>query len=138
MATRTPLSRRLLKSASASSVGRATTFVLGGAPSPGASYFWRSLMLASTLGLLGRLAEARGHAADLVRQRPDFPTRGRTLIGRLIKFPEVSEPIVAGLERAGLSLERREEQPLAKADPVRRPWEAGRERSGKNRPAAIR
>ena len=60
------------------------------------AYFWRSLMLASTLGLLGRLAEAERDAADLVRQRPDFPSRGRTLIGRLIKFPEVSEPILDG------------------------------------------
>ena len=61
-------------------------------------------MLASTLGLLGRRAEAEQDAADLVRQRPDFPSRGRTLIGRLIKFPEVSDPIVEGLERAGLHL----------------------------------
>jgi adenylate cyclase len=67
-------------------------------------YFWRSLMLASTLGLLGRLTEAERNAADLVRQRPDFPSRGRALIGRLIKFPEVSEPILEGLERAGLHL----------------------------------
>jgi adenylate cyclase len=68
------------------------------------AYFWRSLMLASTLGLLGRLAEAERNAADLVRQRPDFPSRGRTLISRLVKFPEVSEPILEGLERAGLHL----------------------------------
>ncbi len=67
-------------------------------------WFWRLLMLASTLGLLGRRAEAERVAADLVRERPDFPTRGRTLIGRLIKFPEVSDPILEGLERAGLHL----------------------------------
>ncbi len=69
-----------------------------------AVWFWRPLMLASTLGLLGRRAEAERIAADLVRERPDFPTRGRTLIGRLIKFPEVSEPIVEGLRLAGLHL----------------------------------
>jgi tetratricopeptide (TPR) repeat protein len=66
------------------------------------AYFWRLLMRASTLGLLGRLAEAERVAADLVRVRPDFPSRGRTLIGRLIKFPDVSGPIFEGLERAGL------------------------------------
>lgn len=69
-----------------------------------AVWFWRPLMLASTLGLLGRLGEAERIAADLVRERPDFPIRGRTLIGRLIKFPDVSGPILEGLERAGLHL----------------------------------
>ena len=68
-------------------------------------FFWRSLMLASTLGLMGRLAEAEREAAELLRQRPDFPSRGRTLIGRVIKFPEVSDRILAGLEQAGLHLE---------------------------------
>ena len=67
-------------------------------------WFWRLLMLASTLGLLGRLDEAGRIAADLVRERPDFPSRGRTLIGRLIRFPEVSDPILEGLARAGLHL----------------------------------
>lgn len=69
-----------------------------------AVWFWRPLMLASTLGQLGRPAEAERAVADLVRERPDFPTRGRTLIGRLIKFPQVREPILEGLERAGLRL----------------------------------
>ena len=68
-------------------------------------FFWRSLMLASTLGLMGRRAEAEKGAAELLRQRPDFPYRGRTLIGRVIKFPEMAEPILEGLERAGLHLE---------------------------------
>ena len=67
-------------------------------------WFWRLLMLASTLGLLGRRGRGGAGAADLLRERPDFPSRGRTLIGRLIKFPEVSDPILEGLERAGLHL----------------------------------
>ena len=71
---------------------------------PTAVWFWRLLMLASTLGLLGRRGEAERIAADLVRERPDFPSRGRTLIGRLIRFPEVSDPILEGLARAGLHL----------------------------------
>jgi adenylate cyclase len=69
------------------------------------AYFWRSLMLASTLGLLGRFAEAQKEVAELLRQKPAFPSRGRTLIGRLIKFPEVSGRILEGLEGAGLRLE---------------------------------
>jgi adenylate cyclase len=69
------------------------------------AHFWRSLMRASTLGLMGRIAEAEQEAAELQRQKRDFRSRGRTLIGRLIKFPEVSGPILEGLERAGLRLD---------------------------------
>jgi adenylate cyclase len=68
-------------------------------------FFWRSLMLTSTLGLMGRIVEAERVAAELLRQKPDFPSRGRTLIGHVIKFPEVSDRIQAGLEQAGLHLE---------------------------------
>ena len=69
------------------------------------TFFWRSLMLASTLGLLGRRAEAEREAKELVRRRPDFERRGRILIGRMIKFPEITDRILAGLEEAGLRLE---------------------------------
>jgi adenylate cyclase len=71
---------------------------------PDTGHFWRSLMRTSTLGLLGRVAEAQQEAAELLRQKPDFPSRGRTLIGRVIKFPEISDRIRAGLEQAGLHL----------------------------------
>ncbi len=53
---------------------------------------------------MGRIAEAEQEAAELLRQKPEFPSRGRTLIGRLIKFPEIMNRIVAGLEQAGLHL----------------------------------
>jgi adenylate cyclase len=68
------------------------------------AFFWRSLMLASTLGLLGRHAEAEREGKELLRRRPDFERRGRLLVGRMIKFPEVSDRILAGLEEAGLRL----------------------------------
>ncbi len=68
------------------------------------TFFWRSLMLASTLGLLGRRAEAEREAKELVRLRPDFERRGHILIGRVIKFPEIRDRILAGLEEAGLRL----------------------------------
>jgi TolB-like protein/tetratricopeptide (TPR) repeat protein len=71
---------------------------------PDSGYFWRALMLTASLGLLDRVAEAQRAAADLLIRKPDFPRRGRVLIGRLVKFPEVSRPILEGLERAGLSL----------------------------------
>ena len=68
-------------------------------------YFWRSLMRASTLGLMGRTAEAEQEAAELLRQKPDFRRRGQALIGRLIKIPEVSGQILEGMARAGLCLD---------------------------------
>ena len=43
--------------------------------------------------------------ADLLNGTPDFARRGRTLIGRLIKFPDLSDRIVDGLAKAGLVLD---------------------------------
>jgi adenylate cyclase len=68
------------------------------------TFFWRSVMRAACLGLLGRIPEARSEVADLLSRRPDFPARGRVLIGRYIKFPETMGPIVEGLAKAGLPL----------------------------------
>jgi adenylate cyclase len=69
------------------------------------TFFWRALMRAASLGLLGRKAEAKREAAELLRQKPDFAKRGRTLIGRYIKFPELHARIVSGLAKAGLVLD---------------------------------
>jgi hypothetical protein len=62
-------------------------------------------MRACCLGHLGRLPEARLEAAELLRKKPDFVSRGRTPIGRLIKCPEPSERVVAGLAKAGPELD---------------------------------
>lgn len=67
-------------------------------------FFWRSLMRASCLGHLGRRAEAKAEVAELLRSKPDFASRGRTLIGRLVKFPDLFESVVGGLAKAGLKL----------------------------------
>lgn len=69
------------------------------------TFFWRALMRASSLGLLGRKKEAKLEAAELIRQKPDFARRGRTLIGRYMKFPELQTRIVSGLAKAGLALD---------------------------------
>jgi adenylate cyclase len=69
-----------------------------------ATFFWRALMRACCLGHLGRVAEAKHEAAELLRSKPDFASRGRTLIGRLIKFPDLFERVVDGLAKAGLAL----------------------------------
>ena len=72
---------------------------------PDATFFWRSLMRACCLGHLGRRAEAKPELAELLQKKPDFARRGRTLIGRYIKFPDLLEQIVDGLRKAGLKLE---------------------------------
>ncbi len=68
------------------------------------AFFWRSVMQACSLGLLGRASEAGDAVAQLQRTQPDFRHRGRELIGRLIKFPDLQARIVEGLARAGLEL----------------------------------
>jgi adenylate cyclase len=71
------------------------------------TFFVRAMMRASCLGHLGRLEEARMEVGELLAKKPDFPARGRTLIGRLVKFPELLERVVEGLEKAGLAMDRR-------------------------------
>ena len=66
-----------------------------------ATFFWRSLMRASCLGHLGRRAEAKLEIAELLRKKPHFARRGRTLIGRHIKFPDLLEQVVRGPAQGG-------------------------------------
>jgi adenylate cyclase len=68
------------------------------------AFFWRSLMRASCLGLLGRANEARVEVAEIRRQKPLFEKRGRILIGYYIKPAELQERVIEGLSKAGLSL----------------------------------
>jgi tetratricopeptide (TPR) repeat protein len=72
---------------------------------PDVTFFWRALMRACCLGHLGRAEEAKLEAAELLRRKPDFASRGRILIGRYIKFPELSDRVVGGLAKAGLALD---------------------------------
>jgi tetratricopeptide (TPR) repeat protein len=67
-------------------------------------FFWRALMRACCLGHLGRSAEAQAEAAELLRRKPDFRSRGRVLIGHYVKQPDVLSRVVEGLEKAGLTL----------------------------------
>ncbi|HMN45521.1 MAG TPA: hypothetical protein PKE27_13135 [Povalibacter sp.] len=71
---------------------------------PDRVFFWRDLMITSCLGLLGRTQEARASAAELLRIKPDFARRGRTLIGHYIKSPELRERIAEGCRKAGIVL----------------------------------
>jgi len=64
--------------------------------------FWEPLMKAAVFGLLGKLAEGRKAVDALLTLKPDFPSRGRVLIGHYIKFEEIVERVVDGLTQAGL------------------------------------
>ena len=70
------------------------------------AFFWRSLMRACCLGHLGRTEDARGPIAELLRTKPDFRSRGRTLIGRLLKHSEMQARVADGLAKAGLVLDQ--------------------------------
>ncbi|HJS58930.1 MAG TPA: response regulator [Vicinamibacteria bacterium] len=69
------------------------------------AFYWRPMMRACCLGHLGRAQDARPEVAELLRQKPDFPSRGRTLIGHYIKFEDIQERIADGLRRAHLRLD---------------------------------
>jgi adenylate cyclase len=68
------------------------------------SLFWEPLAKAATLGLLGRSEEGKRAAEELLRLKPDFPTRGRVLIGHYIKFAEVFDCVIEGLRSVGVDL----------------------------------
>ena len=68
------------------------------------TFFVRSMMRACCLGHLGRKGDAKPELAALLASKPDFRTRGRTLIGRLIKFPHLLGTVVDGLRKAGLAV----------------------------------
>jgi TolB-like protein len=67
--------------------------------------FWDPLMKAANFGLLGRIEKGRQAAKNLLTLKPDFRSRGRVLIGHYIKFEEIVECIVEGLNKVGLSLD---------------------------------
>src|SRR5262249_8428169 len=68
------------------------------------AFFWRSLMRASTLGLLGREGEARAEVTELLRLKPNFVDRGRGLIGCCCGGEDIRRRVEEGLARAGLRL----------------------------------
>jgi TolB-like protein len=66
--------------------------------------FWDPLIKASTLGLLDKKTEGQEFAQKLLQLRPDFPQKGRQLIGNFIKFEEIASRIEEGLRRVGLEI----------------------------------
>jgi len=67
--------------------------------------FWYPLAKAATLGLLGRGEEGKPFAENLLKLKPNFPTRGGILIRHYIKFEEIVERVIEGLRKSGLKVE---------------------------------
>jgi adenylate cyclase len=67
--------------------------------------FWDPLIKAATFGLLGRYEEGRRAAEELLKLKPDFPSRGRILIKHYIKFEDIVERTIDGLSKCGLNIE---------------------------------
>jgi len=67
-------------------------------------FFWDPLMKAAAFGQLGRIEEGREATENLLKLKPDFPTRGRVLIGHYVKFEEIVERIISGLGQCGLEI----------------------------------
>ena len=60
-------------------------------------------MRAAALSCLGRQNEAKTALSQLLKLEPDFATRGRGMIGRYVKVDEISDALIAGLQKAGLT-----------------------------------
>jgi len=67
--------------------------------------FWDPLNRAVTLGLLGRVEEAKKNVIELLKLKPNFNARGRSLIRNLIKSDELVEQFIESLEKADLYLD---------------------------------
>jgi hypothetical protein len=68
------------------------------------TFFWAWITRACALGLLGRRAEAEDAVSNLVKLKPDFPSRAREVIGRFVKVEELVNRMLEGLRKAGLAV----------------------------------
>ena len=68
------------------------------------SLFWDPLLRAVILGHLGRLKEGNRNVEEILKLKPDFPARGRSLIKHFIKSDELVEGHIEGLKKSGLDL----------------------------------
>ena len=66
--------------------------------------FWDPLMKAAACGLNEKREEGRRAVDDLLALKPDFSKRGRRLIRYYIKFDDIVNWTVEGLEKCGLKI----------------------------------
>ena len=69
------------------------------------AFFWDQIARASSLGLIGNIEDGRKSAAELLKLKPNFAERGRILIGHFIKFEDIVERVVDGLNAVGIQVE---------------------------------
>jgi adenylate cyclase len=67
--------------------------------------FLNHLARASSLGLLGNIEDGRKSAAELLKLKPDFSERGGILIRHYIKFEDIVERVIDGLNAVGIQVE---------------------------------
>jgi adenylate cyclase len=67
-------------------------------------FFWDQIVKASSLGLLGNIEDGRKIAAELLKLKPDFPARGRILIRHYIKFEDILDRVIKGLNAVGVEV----------------------------------
>ena len=67
--------------------------------------FWVPFVKAATYGQLGNVEEGKRAVENLLKLKPDFPTRGRVLIKHYIKFEDILEHVIEGLNNVGLRIE---------------------------------
>jgi TolB-like protein len=66
--------------------------------------FWDPLLKAASLGLQGKIDEGVQAGKELLKCKPDFPERGRVLIRHYIKFDDIVERVILGLEKVGIEI----------------------------------
>jgi len=67
-------------------------------------FFWEQIAKAATLGLLGRIEDAKQAKTKLLKLKPDFSGQGLRLIRHYVKFDDIAERIFEGLRKAGIEL----------------------------------
>jgi tetratricopeptide (TPR) repeat protein len=67
-------------------------------------FFWDQIVKASSLGLLGNIEDGRKIAAELLKLKPDFPASGRILMRHYIKFEDILERVIKGLNAVGVEV----------------------------------
>jgi TolB-like protein len=65
---------------------------------------WDQLLKASACGHLGRIEEGQACVRALLALKPDFAQRGRILIGRYVKFEDIVDRIIEGLNAVGIKI----------------------------------
>ena len=71
--------------------------------------YWRPMLRAAVLGQLGRRREAEEVVREMLRLRPDFPSKGRRFMACFLLEDRLVDKLLEGLYKAGL--------PAVQADP---------------------